>query len=107
MKRPKDVIVRLDPACCEWFRNLPPGIIRKKVDAMLDTLQEKPDAGDHVQRSLWPKTGAYQGINNLWRYEIDNEMRASYTLMKEGDSITVRVIEIFQNHKSYEMRFGY
>lgn len=107
MTRSKNVVVLLDPACYEWFRSVPPGRIRKKIVAMLDTLKDNPDAGDHVPGSLWPRTGGYQGINNLWRYEIDRELRASYTIMREGDRLVVRVIEIFQSHKSYEKRFGY
>jgi hypothetical protein len=58
------------------------------------------------EKSL-PKIPAYEGINNLWRYEIDREMRATYTVKREGDLFTVRVIEIFPDHKRYERRFGY
>jgi len=32
---------------------------------------------------------------------------APYTLRREGEKYTVRVIEIFPNHKSYERRFRY
>ncbi len=74
---------------------------------MLDTLKERPDAGDHVSRHLWPKTIAYLEVNNLFRYEIDRAMRASYTIRRDEAKIIVRVIEIFQDHKSYEKRFHY
>lgn len=69
---------------------------------MLDTLKDRVDAGDYIPRSLWPKHPAYQDIRNLLRYEIDRAMRASYTIKREGDKFTVRVIEIFPDHKSYE-----
>ena len=74
---------------------------------MLDTLKERVDAGDYVPRSLWPKHPAYEGLSNLFRYEIDRTMRASYTIRREGDKYTVRMIEIFPDHKSYERRFHY
>lgn len=105
LKRPNEV--RLDPICLAWLNALEAGETKKKVNAMLDTLKERADAGDHVQRSLWPQILAYEGINNLWRYEIDREMRAAYTVKREGDVFTVRIIEIFPDHKSYERRFRY
>ncbi len=74
---------------------------------MLDTLKERVDAGDHIRRSLWPKILAYQGVNNLWRYDIDRDMRATYTIKREGNKFIVLVIEVFTDHKSYERRFGY
>ena len=86
---------------------MPEGEIRKKVEGMLDTLKERVDAGDHIPRSLWPKNPAYQDIRNLFRYEIDHSMRAAYTIRRDGDRYTVRVIEIFPDHKSYERRFSY
>jgi len=84
---------------------LPEGEVRKKVEGMLDTLKERVDVGNYVPRSLWPNNPAYHDIRNLFRYEIDRAMRATYTLKREGDKYTVRVIEIFPDHKSYERRF--
>jgi hypothetical protein len=81
--------------------------MRKKVEGMLDVLKERIDAGDYIPRTLWPKIPAYQEIRNLFRYEIDRAMRASYTIKREGERYTVRVIEIFPDHKSYERRFHY
>jgi hypothetical protein len=101
------VEVRLDKKCLDWLKSLPEGEIQRKVDGMLDTLKERPDAGDHVPRSLWPKHPAYSGLSNLFRYEIDRAMRASYTIMRESDGYVVRVIEIFPDHKAYERRFRY
>jgi hypothetical protein len=86
---------------------LPEGEIRKKMEGMLDTLKERVAVGDYVPRSLWPNNPAYHDIRNLFRYEIDRAMRATYTLKREGDKYTVRVIEIFPDHKSYERRFHY
>jgi hypothetical protein len=107
MKPHRDIEVRLDQRCLDWVSSLPKGETKDKVERMLDTLKEKVDAGDYVPRSLWPKDTAYLGIRNLFRYEIDRSMRASYTLRRDGDKYTVRVIEIFPDHKSYERRFRY
>jgi hypothetical protein len=79
----------------------------RKWKALLDTLKERVDVGSYVPRSLWPNDPAYHDIRNLYRYEIDRAMRARYTLKREGEKYTVRVIEIFPDHKSYERRFHY
>lgn len=97
----------MDQGCLDWFGSLPAGETRKKVQGMLEMLKERVDAGDYIPRSLWPKHLAYEGIANLFRYEIDRAMRASYTIRREGDKYTVRVIEIFPDHKTYERRFHY
>ena len=89
------------------MNSLPEGETRKKVEGMLDTLKERVDVGNYVPRSLWPNNPAYHDIRNLFRYEIDRAMRATYTLKREGERYTVRVIEIFPDHKSYERRFHY
>ena len=102
-----DVEVRLDQKCLDWLSSLPPSETRKRVEGMLDVLKERPDAGDHVPRSIWPKHAAYADLSNLFRYEIDRAMRSSYTVMREGDKYVVRVIEIFPDHKSYDRRFRY
>lgn len=74
---------------------------------MLDTLQERENAGEHVRRRLWPKHPAYEGISNLFRYAVDKEMRASYTIVRDRTNLKVVIIEIFPDHKRYERRFGY
>jgi hypothetical protein len=97
----------LDQGCLDWLASLPAGEKRKKVQGMLETLKERVDAGDYIPRSLWPKHPAYEDVANLFRYEVDRAMRASYTIRRDGEKYTVRVIEIFPDHKSYERRFHY
>jgi len=107
-RRARPVDVFLGPLCSQWYLDLPQGEIRKKVDSMLDTLRERWDAGDHIRRSMWPRQQAYSGITNLWRYDLDREMRATYTIRSAPDGrIKVEVIEIFEDHKSYDKRMGY
>ena len=74
---------------------------------MLDTLKEREDAGEHVRQSQWPRHPAYAGISNLFRYKVDKEMRASYTIVHDGPALKVVIIEIFADHQSYERRFRY
>jgi hypothetical protein len=47
------------------------------------------------------------GISNLFRYKVDKEMRASYTIVHDGPALKVVIIEIFADHKSSERRFRY
>jgi hypothetical protein len=74
---------------------------------MKSVLEERKDAGDHVPRALWPRDPAYDGITNLYRYKIDREMRATYTIGSINGNWVVTIIEVFWDHKSYERRFGY
>lgn len=103
----REIEVRLDQKWLDWLNSLQEGETKRKVEGMLDTLKERVDAGNYVPRSLWPKDPAYHDIWNLFRYEIDRWMRACYTLKRDGDKYTVRVIEILPDHKSYERRFRY
>lgn len=101
MPKSRDVEIRLDQKCLDWLNSLPPGETRKKIEDMLGTLKERIVAGNYIPRNLWPKNPAYEDIRNLFRYEINRAMRASYTIKRVGDQYTVRVIEIFSDHKSY------
>ena len=58
--------------------------IKKKLEKMLDVLESNPVAGEQIQRSLWPKDHKKAGFDNLFRYEIDNSMRATYTIRRIG-----------------------
>lgn len=82
--------------------------VRKKLDKMLDTLKINPDAGEQVQRNLWPDDYKKAGFRNVFRYEVDDSMRATYTIRRSGDlHLEVAVIEFFRTHKEYERKFNY
>ncbi len=106
MPRPLN-LVKWAPLCASSVQDLPEGERNKKIKSMKSVLEERKDAGDHVPRGLWPRDKAYDGITNLYRYEIDREMRATYTIGRIDGKWVVTVIEVFWNHKSYERRFGY
>lgn len=82
--------------------------VRKKLDKMLDKLKSNPDAGDQIQRGLWPDDYKKAGFRNIFRYEVDDSMRATYTIRHIGSlHIEVAVIEFFRTHKEYERKFRY
>ena len=81
--------------------------LRTKLQNMVDTLKEKPDAGEYVQRNLWPHDYRNMDLENLFRYEVDDSRRATYTIRRRGLKIDVYIIEFFSAHKEYERRFHY
>ncbi len=74
---------------------------------MIDTLKERPFAGDYVRRELWPQTYIAMGLQNLYRFEVDKGLRAMYSVKRDGLNVEVKIIEFFATHKEYEKRFGY
>lgn len=49
---------------------------------MIDELEINPGAGEQLQRKLWPKDYTKQGFENVFRFEIDKSMRATYTVRR-------------------------
>lgn len=74
--------------------------------AILD-LKENPYVGVNVPRRLWPKEYVVRfGINNLWKYDLPNGWRLTYSLRGNEVEILSVILEWF-SHKDYEKRFGY
>ncbi len=70
-------------------------------------LLENMFAGESVRKNLIPQRYMRRfGVNNLFRYHLPEGFRAIYTLVRDGDEVSVLVLEAL-NHKSYEERFGY
>lgn len=91
-----------------YFQTLPNGSeLRNKLQNMIDTLKARPDAGEYVQRKLWPHDYKDLELENLFRYEVDDARRATYTIRRKGAKIQVLIIEFFPTHKEYERRFHY
>lgn len=93
--------------CLNLYENVKDTEMKSKIQAMINVLNERPDAGNLIQKSIWKKIPKYNYLNNLWRYELDKERRACYTIISDANVLTVIIIEIFLDHKSYEQRFGY
>jgi hypothetical protein len=98
-----------NPSFSNFFYSLPPNDeVKKKLDKMLDTLKINPVVGDQIQKNLWPKDYKKKGFGNVFRYEVDDSMRATYTISIVGKlQLEVAVIEFFRTHKEYERRFHY
>ena len=97
------------PSFVRFFSSLSPNDeVRKKLDKMLDALKLNPSAGDQVQRNLWPADYERAGFRNIFRYEVDDSMRATYTIKPVSKlHLEVAVIEFFRTHKEYERKFHY
>ncbi len=79
----------------------------KLIDKGIAKLIENHEAGQKIQKKLWPKyyTQKY-GITNLWRLRLDNFWRMIYTIIGEQVRIVAVILEVM-NHKDYDKRFGY
>src|SRR5487761_133377 len=99
------IAVTGSPEFSSWFGSLPQGEMRKKLQGMMDTLKERPFAGDYVRRELWPQTYIAMDLQNLYRFEVDKTMRATYSIKRDGLNVEVRIVEFFATHKEYEKRF--
>ena len=82
--------------------------VRKKLEKMIDALEINPGAGEQIQRGLWPRDYRKQSFDNVFRYEVDDSMRATYTVRRIDDqNREVRIIDFFRSHKEYERKFRY
>ncbi len=101
------ITVRGELRFASFFQNLRDKELKKRLDDVLNVLKEHPDAGDLVERSLWPEEYQKMELSNLFRIEVGRSQRISYTIRIEGDSLDIDVIEFFRTHKDYEKRFHY
>lgn len=64
-------------------------------------------AGESIKKQQIPAHYVKKfGVNNLFRYRLPEGFRAIYTLVREGDDVSVLVLEVL-DHKNYDKRFGY
>ena len=101
------IIVRGEPRFASFFQNLRDKKLKKRLDGVLSVLKEHPDAGDLVERSLWPDEYKKLGLDNLFRMEVGKSQRITYAIRIEGNNLHVDIIEFFRTHKEYEKRFHY
>lgn len=99
--------VRGEPRFASFFQNLRDKELKRRLDDVLNVLKEHPDAGDLVEKSLWPEKYKEMELENLFRIEVGRSQRIAYTVRIEGNSLDVEVIEFFRTHKDYERRFHY
>jgi len=75
--------IKMRKECYRLYQTLIERSTKLKIEKMIENLKEKPDSGILIPKSEWPKVPMYEGINNLWKYDIDIQMRATYTILKE------------------------
>ena len=77
------------------------------LDKAIDKLKENPECGVRIPKKLWPKEYVRKyRINNLWKYNLPNGWRFTYTIANYEIMIMAVVLEWF-DHKGYERRFKY
>jgi hypothetical protein len=101
------ITVRGEPRFASFFQNLRDKELKKRLDDVLNVLKEHPDAGDVVERPLWPDEYRKTELSNLFRLEVGRSQRIAYTIRVEGNDLDVDIIEFFRTHKEYERRFHY
>ena len=81
---------------------------KRRIEATVDLLRERPDAGDKVPKDRWPPKYRALGLTNLWKIDVGQSARLTYLLsFSEPDVLEVVLIEYLPTHKEYEKRFGY
>ncbi|MBL7160934.1 MAG: hypothetical protein ISS93_03750 [Candidatus Aenigmarchaeota archaeon] len=79
----------------------------KLVGKGITKLVESREAGQKIQKRLWPKYYVQKyGISNLWRLRLDDYWRMIYTLLNGKIRIVAVILDVI-DHKEYNKRFGY
>lgn len=79
----------------------------RSIKRASELLKKNPFAGNQIQKRLIPKNYIIKyDAENLWRLELPNRWRLTYTI--KGDKLEVInfIIDIY-NHKKYDKIFGY
>ena len=81
--------------------------LHKFITRALHDLEKNPFSGVRVPKKLWPDVyiRKYE-ITNLWKYNLPNGWRLTYTIESSDVKIMSIILEWF-NHKEYEKRFKY
>lgn len=96
----------------EAFLELKKGKFEEKnlyefINRAIDDLKINPFSGIRVPKSLWPKRYIKDyNITNLWKYDLPNAWRLTYTLIGDEVKIISMILEWY-DHKGYERRFSY
>ena len=77
------------------------------IDRAMDDLKENPYCGIKILKKQWPEEYVKKyKIKNLWKYDLPNAWRLTYTIEQDNVEIVSIILEWF-DHKDYEKRFGY
>ena len=94
------------------FESLKEGTFEDKqlysfIERAIKDLKANPLCGLKVPKTLWPTeyVKKYE-ITNLWKYDLPNGWRLTYTIQTNKIMILNIILEWF-SHKEYERRFKY
>ena len=77
------------------------------ITRAINDLKENPFCGIRLPNKLIPRTYVEKfRINNLWKYNLPNSWRLTYSIIGNQIKIVSLILEWF-NHKEYERRFKY
>jgi Txe/YoeB family toxin of Txe-Axe toxin-antitoxin module len=76
------------------------------INRAIDDLKDSPSCGIKISKKLWPKEYVKHNITNLWKYNLPNAWRLTYTIRENEVEIISMILE-WMNHKEYEKRFKY
>jgi Txe/YoeB family toxin of Txe-Axe toxin-antitoxin module len=82
-------------------------LIFKRINRAVDRLQEDPNSGIQIRKENFPKEYLKKyRIDNLWKFDLSDEWRLTYSVVSDGVDIVVLIIE-WLDHREYDRRFGY
>lgn len=82
-------------------------ILYKALNKAFDALKENPYCGILIPKKFWPEEYVKKyRIKNLWKYNLPDGWRMTYTVRMEEVCILAVALE-WMDHKDYERRFGY
>ena len=76
------------------------------INGAIEDLKKSPSCGIKIPKKLWPKEYKKHDITNLWKYNLPDAWRLTYTIRENEVEIISMVLE-WMNHKEYEKRFKY
>jgi len=80
--------------------------LREIINEALDALKEDRCAGIKVEKNKIPKSYNQFGIDNLYKMNLRENYRLTYTLITKDEGICPHIIEVMA-HPEYLRRFGY
>jgi hypothetical protein len=81
--------------------------IVKIIERGISKLYNDHEAGQKIERKLWPKAYiAKYSLNNLWRLRLDDSWRMIYTMRGPDVKIVALVLDVM-DHRDYDKLFGY
>ena len=79
----------------------------RQIDNAITVLEEKPTAGEAIQRDRWPDEYRNLKVPSLFRYRLSSTHRMIYSIHKiSSDAPFVWIIDTM-DHDRYDQLFGY